>query len=77
MNDLERRVRERTEAFQAEITERKRAEEARSSQVAFENIISGILSRFAMCKAAEMDEEITASLKEIGLFLGLAVYSSC
>ena len=71
MNDLERRVRERTEAFQAEITERKRAEEARSRQVAFENIISGILSRFASCTAAEVDEEITAGLKEIGLFLGL------
>ena len=69
MNDLERRVRERTEAFQAEITERKRAEEARSRQVAFENIISKILARFASCTAAEVDDEITAGLKEIGLFL--------
>ncbi len=54
-----------------DITDKKRAEEAKNRQIEFENIISGILSRFAMCKAAEMDEEITASLKEIGLFLEL------
>ena len=71
MNDLERRVRERTEVFQAEITERKRAEEARNRQVAFENIVSKILARFASCTAAEVDDEITAGLKEIGLFLGM------
>ena len=71
MKELERRVQERTEAFQTEIAERKRAEEAKNRQVAFENMVSGILARFASCTAAEVDQEITAGLNEIGLFLGL------
>ena len=54
-----------------DITERKRAEEDRKRQSEFENIMLRILSRFAVCTAAEIDGEITSSLEEIGTFLGL------
>ncbi len=54
-----------------DITDRKRADEARNRQAEFESIISGILARFAVCTAAEIDREINAGLEEIGRFHGL------
>ncbi len=54
-----------------DVTERRQAEVREKRQAQFVFIISQLLAKFASCSAAEVDQEIAAGLKEIGLFLGM------
>lgn len=53
-----------------DITERKLAEKALLNQLAFDEILTGILARFATCPYDEMDANIEIGLGEIAEFMG-------
>ncbi len=53
-----------------DISERKVVEEERQRQAAFDQLITGVLGRFAFCTGTEIDREIRQSLEKVGNFLG-------
>jgi PAS domain S-box-containing protein len=54
-----------------DVTERKRAEEALRRQVAFDELISKILARFATCLGSEVDTSVIAALQATAEFIGV------
>ena len=62
---------EYTSACARDISERKRAEDALRRQVAFDELIEGLLSSVAGASAAEIEGHIAASLQPIALFMGV------
>ena len=67
---LEQRVRERTEALEGEIAERRRAEEALASRAAFEQLLAGISALFLDPHGGELDRQLGVALERLGRFLG-------
>jgi len=53
-----------------DITERKLAEESLLNQLAFDELMTGLLTRFATCAYNEVDTSIEMGLKEIADFMG-------
>jgi PAS domain S-box-containing protein len=58
------------EGFIEDITERKRAEEALRRRAAFDELMTGILSRFATCAPSEVDAAVVKALEAIAEFVG-------
>ena len=54
-----------------DITERKRAERNLLGQVVFDELLTGILSRFATCTASEIDAGVVSALQSIAEFIGV------
>ncbi len=54
-----------------DITERKRAEDNLLQQLAFDELLTNISTGFASCLGSEIDEQIQASLADIGVFFGV------
>jgi PAS domain S-box-containing protein len=52
------------------ITERKQADETILNQLAFDELMTRLLTRFATCSYADVDASIRIGLQEIGEFLG-------
>jgi PAS domain S-box-containing protein len=53
-----------------DITNRKLAEDALRDQLAFDELLTRLLTRFATCSYDEVDETIATGLKEIAQFMG-------
>lgn len=53
-----------------DITERKHAEETIQDQLAFNELMTDLLSQFAMCSASEIDAAIQAGLQKVLDFIG-------
>lgn len=53
-----------------DVTERKRAAAAMQRQLAFDEVLNRILSRFATCAAADADSEVVRALQAIAQFVG-------
>ena len=54
-----------------DITERKLAEESQARRLAFDQLLTGVLTRFATCAAWEIDASVTAALQGLAEFIGV------
>jgi PAS domain S-box-containing protein len=57
-------------AVKTDITDRKRAEETILKQLAFDRLMTRLLTRFATCTYPEVDANIKTSVQEVAEFLG-------
>ena len=58
------------EGFVEDITERKRADLALARQLEFDELMTGVLSRFATCSSSEVDAGVEDALRRLAEFTG-------
>jgi PAS domain S-box-containing protein len=54
-----------------DITQRKQAEEALKQQVQFDDLMTGMLTRFSTCAASRVDEAVIDALRQLAEFVGV------